>query len=84
MTMPESPPGEGMQGQILLKLGEISTQIAVITEQLKAVPDHETRLRILEHDASESHGTRDLVARVWSSAAALAAVATAVVAYLHK
>lgn len=40
--------GAGTQAQILLKLGEMSTQLAVITEQLKAVPDHEQRIRSLE------------------------------------
>ena len=32
----------------ITKVGEMSTQLAVITEQLKAVPDHESRIRALE------------------------------------
>jgi hypothetical protein len=34
--------------QILLKQGEMGVQLAVISEQLKAVPDHEARIRALE------------------------------------
>lgn len=41
-------PQEGMTGQILLELGKISAQIAVMDERLKAVPDHENRLRLIE------------------------------------
>jgi len=37
-----------MLAQILVKQTEMSTQLAVISEQLKAVPDHETRIRSLE------------------------------------
>jgi hypothetical protein len=33
---------------VTFKVSEISTQLAVITEQLKAVPDHESRIRALE------------------------------------
>lgn len=37
-----------MLSQILLEQGKMSVQLAVISEQLKAVPDHETRIRSLE------------------------------------
>jgi hypothetical protein len=37
-----------MLSQILLKQGEMGIQLAVISEQLKAVPDHENRIRSLE------------------------------------
>lgn len=56
-TGPQGPPGApgppggpdgALLAQILLKQGEMSTQLAVISEQLKAVPDHETRIRGLE------------------------------------
>ncbi len=40
-------PLEGM-AQVLIELGKISTQIAVMDERVKAIPDHETRLRRLE------------------------------------
>jgi hypothetical protein len=39
---------DGMLAQILLKQGEMGVQLAVISEQLKGLPDHETRLRSLE------------------------------------
>jgi hypothetical protein len=45
--MPEMPP-DGIAAQILVKMGEIGAQVAVIGEQLKAIPDHETRIRSLE------------------------------------
>lgn len=47
MTAPQQP-GPTAEVQILLKLGEMGTQLAVISEQLKDVPDHETRIRALE------------------------------------
>jgi len=50
MTAPQPPaiPPADPTASILLKLGEMSTQLAVISEQLKAVPDHEQRIRSLE------------------------------------
>jgi hypothetical protein len=45
---PPQPDSNGMLAQILLKQGEMGMQLAVITEQLKAVPDHEGRIRALE------------------------------------
>ena len=33
---------------ILIKLGEMGAQLAVIGEQLKSIPDHEQRIRDLE------------------------------------
>lgn len=44
--MPETD--SAMIGQVLIKQGEMATQLAVITEKLNAVPDHETRIRSLE------------------------------------
>lgn len=44
MTMPSSSTND----QILIKLGEMGVQLAVISEQLKDVPDHELRIRALE------------------------------------
>jgi hypothetical protein len=43
-----APDSNSMLAQILIKQGEMGTQLAVITEQLKAVPDHENRIRSLE------------------------------------
>jgi hypothetical protein len=42
------PGDSSMLAQILLKQGEMGVQLAVITEQLKTVPDHEGRIRALE------------------------------------
>jgi hypothetical protein len=42
------PPDDGVQAQILIKLGEMGTELAVIGERLKDIPDHEARLRVLE------------------------------------
>jgi hypothetical protein len=41
-------PVDSILAQILLKQGEMSTQLAVISEQLKGLPDHESRIRALE------------------------------------
>jgi hypothetical protein len=38
----------GMLAQILLKQGEMGTQLAVMNTKLDAIPDHENRLRALE------------------------------------
>jgi len=46
--MPDTPPHDGILAQILLKQGEMNTQLAVIIEQLKTIPDHESRIRALE------------------------------------
>ena len=44
MTTP--PPDHN--SQILIKLGEMGAQLAVMNERLTAVPDHENRIRSLE------------------------------------
>lgn len=75
---------EGTQAQILLKLGAMGEDIAVIKDRLSAVGDHEQRIRQLEHDAAQSQGSKDLVSRIWATLATAAAVGSAVVAYLHK
>ena len=46
MTTPSTT--DGMLAQILVEQGKQGTQLAVISEQLKAVPDHEARLRAVE------------------------------------
>jgi hypothetical protein len=42
------PQGDEVPAQILIKLGEMGAQLAVISTQLQAIPDHEQRLRALE------------------------------------
>ena len=46
--MTDAMTGDAAAAQILIKMGEMSAQLAVISEQLKDLPDHETRLRSLE------------------------------------
>ena len=52
MTMPPGEDGSAVPAQILIKLGEMGAQLAVISEQLKTAADvgrdHEQRLRTLE------------------------------------
>lgn len=45
MTTPTAP---GTTDQILLKLGEMGEKLATISEQLKPIADHETRIRTVE------------------------------------
>jgi hypothetical protein len=49
MTMPAGEDGTHvLLGQILAKQGEMGIQLAVVIEQLKSIPDHESRIRALE------------------------------------
>lgn len=86
MTVPDGQPGEGTQAQILLKLGEISTQVAVITQKLEAIPDHEQRIRANERAIAtlrvEQKTSRDTQARLWAAGASLAAAGSAVAAWI--
>lgn len=43
-----SPQQTATSDQILIKLGEMSAQLAVVVEKLNALPDHEIRLRALQ------------------------------------
>jgi len=49
-------PEGGILAQILLEQGKMSTQLAVISERISDLPDHETRIRTLERDRP-GHGT---------------------------
>jgi len=70
--MPAS--GDEFPAQVLIKLGEMGAQLAVITEQLKSIPDHEQRLRALER-ARWPLPTVAGIAAVGSAVAAWVAVA---------
>jgi hypothetical protein len=64
-----------MLAQVLLEQGKLSAQLAVVTEKLNAVPDHEQRLRALERARWP-----------WptvSALGALLAAGAAVAAYVH-
>lgn len=62
--------GESTAAAILVKLGEMGAQLAVIGEQLKSIPDHEQRLRALERARWP-----------WPTVAAVGAVGAAVAAW---
>lgn len=38
----------GMIAQVLIKQGEMSTQLAVVLAKMEVLPDHESRIRQLE------------------------------------
>jgi len=86
MTMPDH---DGMTAvasqvsQVLIKQGEMAVQLAVIAEQLKALPDQENRIRTLEAGAAQQTGGRDMWARIVSLVAVLAALGAALGVYLH-
>ena len=99
MAMPPDTSPDSTQSQILIKLGAMGEDIAVIKDRMVLLQDHEQRIRELRSDvpvnltgrlgamelaAAQNQGSRDVVSRVWASAATLAAVGTAVLAYLHK
>lgn len=48
MTAPQPPDPTAMLSQILLEQGKQGIQLAIISEQLKVLPDYEARLRALE------------------------------------
>lgn len=51
-----APARDASMDTMLLAMGEIKTQLAVISEQLKAVPDHENRIRVLETARAKAYG----------------------------
>jgi hypothetical protein len=57
--------------QILLKQGEMGTQLAIISEQLKAVPDHEQRIRVLEQSRARIAGAAITAAGVGAAVSAI-------------
>lgn len=80
MTSPQASSTD----QILIKLGEISVQLAHIEEQVKPVQDHETRLRALEKTASEQSGGRDTWARIGAGVGTLVGIGGLAAALLHR
>lgn len=70
VSMPDS--AESTAAAILVKLGEMGAQLAVIGEQLKSIPDHEQRIRKLEA-ARWPLPTVAAISAVIAAAAALAA-----------
>jgi len=89
MTMPDSqPPSDGLQGTILLRLGELTGSVSVIDTKLDhigaGISDHETRIRVLENTSAQAAGGRDVWARVIAGLSAAAAVGSGVAVYLHR
>lgn len=82
MTMPDSSGTDGLQGQVLIKLGEIGADVKVIQKTLEAIPDHENRIRIIENAAAQNRGGRDMAARWWAAAAVLAAAGSGTAAWV--
>jgi len=87
--MPDTPvPSDGLQGTILLRLGELTGSLGVMDAKLDhivaGIQDHEARLRALENTAAQSAGGRDLWARVIAGLSAAAAAGSGAAVYLHK
>ena len=93
--MSESPHGEGVQlatmaaqvSQVLVKQGEMGATLARIDERMKAVPDHELRIRELRAEVPPKLNDRLTVletskARSAGAAAALGALSGGGVATL--
>lgn len=70
MTAPLPPSaGEGaILSQILLKQAEMGIQLAVISEQLRDLPDHEERIRSLETARAKVFGGAVVIAALVSAA----------------
>jgi hypothetical protein len=87
MTMLDPAAGDGVQAQVLIKLGELVTATAVIDTKLSALivssDDHERRIRALENAQASHDGGRDVAARVTAAIATCAAIGSAAAAYLH-
>lgn len=86
MTMPPGTDGsaDGITAQVLIKLGEIATDVAVIKATLAILPDHEQRIRAAETELAKQSGSRDLTSRVFAAVAVLASIAAIVSVWLHK
>jgi|SRR5215831_17447477 len=100
MTMPETVSApDGIQAQVLIELGKLSTAQAVANTKLDTLLtqglDHEARLRDGERDRADLRATldtmraersssRDLWARVVAGLSAAAAIGSAAAVYLHK
>ena len=83
MTTPD--PGlapAGTWAQVLIKLGEMATDIAVIKSDLKDLPGVTERLRQVELALERNQGSRDLVSRVTAIAAVVITLAAAVAAWV--
>lgn len=67
MTAPPLPSAPVTLLDIYTRQVEMGAQLAVIHEQLKAIPDHEMRLRILESSRSKLLGAAIAVSAIVSA-----------------
>jgi hypothetical protein len=92
--MPDTPQQDGLTAQVLVEIGKLQTQVAVMDERLKQIPDHEQRLRDGERERGEilakldtisasAAAARDVWARVIAVASAMAAGAAVAAEYVH-
>jgi len=86
--MPNEPGSDGIQAQVLIELGKLSTSVAVANTKLDGLvargDDHEARIRLLETASTTVTAGRDVWARVVAGLAVAAAVASAATGYFHK
>ena len=68
-TIQDGPAAGGMLAQILLKQGEMGTQLAVMNTKLDAIPDHETRIRVLESSKAKMVGAATVLGALSGSGA---------------
>lgn len=81
--MPDSNPApDGTWAQVLLKLGEMGQDIAVIKADLKDLPSLSERIRQVELALERGQGGRDLVSRATAIAAVIVALAAAVAVWV--
>lgn len=82
MAMPDTGPApEGTWATILLKLGAMGEDIAVIKSGLANLPGLAERLRQVELSLERNQGGRDLLSRVLAIAGVVIAVAAAAAAW---
>lgn len=84
----EQSSANGIQAQVLIKLGEIGTDVAVIKSQLTILPDHEQRIR--ENTAAlltlqtAQNTSRDMLSRILAVLAVVASLAAVASVWLHR
>ena len=87
MNADQTPAPDGVQAQVLIELGKLSTGQAVANTKLDSLlvgqGDHETRIRALEQTAAEHQGGRDVWARIIAAAAVLAGAGGIAVQFIH-
>jgi hypothetical protein len=83
MTMPPDSTSPDGYATILVEIGKLQTQVAVMDERLKEVPGLMQRMREVELAQAQASGYRDNTARVGAGIGGLIAIGSALVQYLH-